>query len=167
MLCGVTTFGQHKTRRILNLDHHLYDNLCDRWVRQLSKPQPFICVSASVNPQDYNKLGFTLDTEPESRSIQGMANTGCQSCLAEIKTIHQLSLTDKDLIPVSMCMHAANNRDIKILGAAAITYTVESKSSLTLETCQITHVTDSTDKVFLSSEACVELGMISMTFPAI
>ena len=64
-------------------------------------------------------------------------------------------------------MHAANNRGIKILGAVAITYTGESKSGLTLNTRQITYVTDSTDKVFLSRDACVELGMISKNFPAI
>ena len=167
MLCGVSTLGQHKGRRTLNLDHHLYDNLCDRWVRQSSKPQPFIRVSASVDPQDYNKLGFTLNTEPKTRAIRAMADTGCQSCLAGIKAIHQLGLTEKDLIPVSMRMHAANNRGIKILGAVAITYTGESKSGLTLETRQITYVTDSTDKVFLSREACVELGMISKDFPTI
>ena len=68
-LCAVSTFGQHKGRRTLNLDHHLYDNLCDRWVRQPSKPQPFIRVKACVDPQDYDKLGFTLNTEPKTRAI--------------------------------------------------------------------------------------------------
>ena len=96
-----------------------------------------------------------------------MADTGCQSCLAGINAIKVLGLTEKDLIPVSMRMHAANNRGIKILGAVAITFSGESKSGLTLETRQITYVTDSTDKVFLSREACVELGMISQNFPAI
>jgi len=96
-----------------------------------------------------------------------MADTGCQSCLAGINAIKVLGLTEKDLIPVSMRMHAANNRGIKILGAVAITFSGESKSGHTLETRQITYVTDSTDKVFLSREACVELGMISKNFPAI
>ena len=64
-------------------------------------------------------------------------------------------------------MHAANNHGIKILGAAVIRYSGETESGHIVETRQITYITDSTDKVFLSREACVELGMISKNFPAI
>ena len=62
-------------------------------------------------------------------------------------------------------MHAANNKGIKILGAAIVRYSGKSEAGQTLETRQITYVTDSSDKIFLSREACEGLGMISPKFP--
>ncbi|CAC5376347.1 unnamed protein product [Mytilus coruscus] len=45
-----------------------------------------------------------------------MADTGCQSFLAGIKVLHKIGLTKRDLIPVNMQIHAANNKGIVILG---------------------------------------------------
>ena len=166
-LCTISTFGQHKGRRSINLDHHLYDNLCDRWVRQASKPQPFVQVNVAIHQTDYKDFGFTLRPEPDTVNKYAMADTGCQSCLAGLRAVRQLGLTEKDLIPVSMRMHAANNNNIKILGAAIIRFSGRSESGQVLETRQITYVTDSSDKIFLSREACEELGMITPNFPKI
>jgi hypothetical protein len=96
-----------------------------------------------------------------------MADTGCQSCLASLKIIQHLGLREKDLIPVTMRMYAANNNGINILGATILRLSGKSKSGDALATRQITYVTDDSDKLFLSREACMALGMISNTFPTI
>ncbi|KAK3875216.1 hypothetical protein Pcinc_011499 [Petrolisthes cinctipes] len=75
-----------------------------------------------------------------------MADTGCQSCLASSKMIHELGLNKHHLIPVTMKMTAADNHSINIIGALVL------------------HITD---KLFLSKQACVALGMIPKTFPTI
>ena len=51
-----------------------------------------------------------------------------------------------------MKMHAANNKGIKILGAAIVRYSSISDTGQIIETRQITYVTDSSDKIFLSRE---------------
>ena len=88
-----------------------------------------------------------------------MANTGCQSCLAGIKVIY------RHLIPVTLKMHAANNKGITILGA--ITLRFAGKQGNMIETRQITYVTDNSDNLYISREACVCLQMITDTFPTI
>ena len=72
-----------------------------------------------MEDQDYIDLGFKpIVNNPESSiTVPTMADTGCQSCLAGFKIVQQLGLTKKDLIPVKMKMHAANDRPISILGA--------------------------------------------------
>ena len=94
-----------------------------------------------------------------------MADTGCQSCLAGIKVIHSLNLKRTDLIPVTMKMKAANNKGINILGAAILRYIGKDKHGNLVETKQLAYVTDNSDNIFLSKEACISLGMIPDSFP--
>ena len=66
-----------------------------------------------------------------------------------------------DLIPVTMKMHAANSEGIKILGAIIARFSAKAVSGETFTIRQITYITDGANKLFLSREACVALGMIS------
>ncbi|CAB4041678.1 Hypothetical predicted protein, partial [Paramuricea clavata] len=152
----------------ISIDHHLYNQLNDCWVRQSSKPQPFITLATTVCPEDYKTFGMTPPEIPRRRlQIPVMADTGCQSCLASMKIIERFGLQQKDLIPVTMRMVAANNKGINILGATILRFSGRSKSGATLETRQITYVTSDSERLFLSREACVAFGMISETFPTV
>ncbi|XP_061178429.1 uncharacterized protein LOC133187074 [Saccostrea echinata] len=110
----------HPSNKTIAIDHHLYDQLSDTWIRKRSKPQPFINVIIKLLPEDHKALGFSLKATTKTIKLPAMADTGCQSCLAGIKVIHRLGLTKLDLIPVTMKMHAANNGGIKILGATIL-----------------------------------------------
>ena len=66
-----------------------------------------------------------------------------------------------------MKMYRACNDGIKILGATILHFSGTSPSGASLETRQLTYITDDSDKVFLSREVCKELGMISEQFPTI
>ena len=70
---------------------HLYDHLNDKWIRQASKPQPYIQVRTTLCPEDYSALGFRINTSGISTYMPTMADTGWQGCLAGIKAIHKLN----------------------------------------------------------------------------
>jgi hypothetical protein len=63
-------------------------------------------------------------------------------------------------------MQAADNRDIGILGATILRLSGKSSKGEEKSTRQMVYVTNSTDKMFLSREACADLGIISQEFPA-
>lgn len=149
------------------LDHHLYDNLTNTWKKQASKSQPFIKLRITSSQEDFEHLGYCIDFQPTSCMLPAMADTGCQSCLVGMKIIQQLGFSHSDLIPVHMKMHAANNKGINILGAVILRYTGADLHNNEVSTRQLTYVTDCCDKLFLSREACVALGMISSQFPTI
>ena len=151
----------------VSLDHHTYNQLTDTWVRQASKPQPFIKVTATISTSGYTAFGLTITKPTTPVTFSAITDTGCQSCLAGISAIHRLGMTRKDLIPVTLQMHAANNAKIAILGAAILQFSGQSNSGKTLVSRQLVYITDSTDKVFLSREACTDLGLISRQFPSI
>ena len=135
--------------------------MCDRWSCQPSKAQPFITLVLSTHTDDYEALGFKLTCPPSSSTIQGMAD------ICSLQIIRKLGISEKDLIPVTKRMHAANKQNIKILGAVIVRLSGQSKAGRKLQTRQILYVTDSADKLFISREACTSLGMISEDFPAI
>ena len=166
-LCTATSLSR-PSKGVVSLDHHLYCHLTDHWVRQPSKPQPFITLTASAHPEDYTALGYH---PPKSRltpaQLSAMADTGCQSCLASIKVIRRLGLCESDLIPVTMKMHAVNNNGINILGAVILRFSGRSPSGKALESRQIVYVTSDSDKLFLSRETCTALGIITKNFPMV
>ena len=99
--------------------------------------------------------------------MSAMADTGCQSCLAGIKIANRLGFSERNLIPVTLKMHAANNRNIKILGACVLRFSGKNSTGEMLATRRLVYITDSSDKLFLSREACSALGIITDSFPRI
>ena len=64
-------------------------------------------------------------------------------------------------------MQVANNNNILILGAALLRLSGKSNEGEERSTRQMIYVTDNTDKLFLSREACVNLQIIPNTLPTI
>ena len=95
----------------------MYDELSDTWDKQHSKSQLFLNVTAKVTTEDYAALGFHLERDTNTALLPAMADTGCQSCHAGLKVLHRLGLRESDLSPVTMKMHTATYRGIKILGS--------------------------------------------------
>ena len=149
------------------LDHHIYDEPTNRWLRRPSKSQPFVRLCAKIQKVDYENFGFHLSVLSNAISVEAMADTGCQSCLAGFKFIEKLKLSSKDLIPVNMQMHSADNHDISILGAVILRLSGRDQLGDERITRQIIYITDSTDKLFFSREACMDLGIISAHFPVV
>ena len=164
-LCNIDA-NDHST---LALDHHIYNEFNNAWEKRNSDPQPFIQVFVQALPSDANDLGLPskFSSPTPVASYRAMADTGCQSCLAGTKLLERLKLTEKDLITVNMNMTAANNCKINIRGALVLRIRGRSPTGTKLETRQIVYFTDSTDRFFLSKQACIALGLISNHFPTI
>ena len=118
-LCTVSS-SSNKSKRSIAIGHHQFDNMSETWLSRVSRPQPFVSVKIQASHKDYKALGFSLHTPSKSTSQPAMADTGCQSCLAGIIVLYRLGLTQADLIPVTMQMHAADNKSINILGATLL-----------------------------------------------
>ena len=116
-LCEVTS---EMIDKYATLDHHIHNQSTGKWSKRQSKSQPFIRLYMCVRREDYECFGFKLRTPQSQILTYAMTDTGCQSCLAGLKVIQRLRLTAKDLIPVRLKMHAADNHAIKILGATIL-----------------------------------------------
>ena len=65
-------------------------------------------------------IDTTLQSHTRESSIQALADTGCQSCLAGTFILRQLGIKQSDLTKTSMKMRAANHDPISILGAIVL-----------------------------------------------
>ena len=115
--CEITSADGTKST---TLDHHVFDRFTKEWLRRHSKPQPYIRLQMSIRREDYDHFGFPLRIPQERSFVSAMANTGCQSCLAGLKIVKKLGLSIKDLIPVDIKMHAADNHDNQVILGATI-----------------------------------------------
>ena len=154
----------------LTIDHHLFDNLKNTWIKGRSKPQPTITLSATplradfavaAHGQSYTKSMTNCTT------ITAMADTGCQSCLAGTSLLRKLGLTPSNLFPVKTKMRSANNEGIRLLGAILLKLSGSDAKGRIFSTKQMTYITNCSDTFFLSRGACVDLGIISDRFPTI
>ena len=163
-LCTVT---MHRGRKSVILDHHLYHESTDTWVKEPSQPQPHIKLLMRVQREDYEQFGFAPQANQRNATVYAMADTGCQSCLAGIDNVHKLGLHKRNLIPVKIRMHAANNDNINILEAAILRFSGQDGSGNVVETRQLVYVTDTSSQLFFSKEACIALRVITDRFPTV
>ena len=89
-----------------------------------------------------------------------------QSCLVIRKIIQRFGLQEKDFIPVTMCMFAASDSSINILGATILRLSGKSKNGELLKTCQITSYQQLGTDVYKPRDS-IALGVISEQFPMI
>lgn len=148
------------------IGHHVYDNLRNVWLQKRSQQQPYVNIEVSLHPDDLRTFGCSASPPTKPATIRAMADTGCQSCLAGVGILNKLGLRPADLIPVSLQLQTANCQNINILGAITLTFTGNGPHG-PVQSKQLTYITDESDKVFLSREACTDLGIISKTFPTI
>lgn len=87
--------------------------MSDTWIQQLSKPQSYVSLTAMTVIDDYECFGYKSSflSKPKTFTITVMADIGCQSCLTGIRVVNHLGLTECNLIPVAMKMHAINNKN--------------------------------------------------------
>lgn len=171
--CSITTSDEavsaiRNTKQINSkLGHHMYDQRTEGWRRSISDPQPFLQLTVTAERADYISLGIPAPMKFHPVVVSAMADTGCQSCLIGVKVIIKMGIKLSELANVSMMMHTANNNSINILGAAPLRFSGTNSTGQRVETRQMVYVTDETEKVFLSKDACKALGMISSCFPSI
>ena len=126
--CGITSGAQEVTHRvdvddIKALRHHIYNEQKDTWLKGPSEPHPYITLKVCVYPENYDHLGCQTPPETmQSHTIEAMADTGCQSCLASETLIQKLGIKREHLIKVRLQMKTANKQQVKILGAILVRF---------------------------------------------
>ena len=84
-----------------------------------------------------------------------------------ISMVRNLGLHRHNLIPIKIEMYAVNDHNINILGAAILKFSGQDRAGNTIETRQLTYVTDTSNRLFISKEACTVLWIITDKFPTI
>lgn len=161
-ICATTT----RATNPIKLSHHVFNDM-EGWRQRRSLPQPEITITARVCKDDYAHFRAVLKSSPSGGPISAIADTGCQSCLIGLNVVYKLGFRKADLLAVEHKMNAVNKNAINIVGAVLLRFCGSDKDGYPIETAQLCYVTPDTNKTFLSREACVDLGLISVGFPSL
>ena len=129
------------------------------------EPHPVVTLTVSTDESDYDHLRLPC---PKMRPTKCavVSDSGCQSCLLGLKTFNSFGLKKPSLVPVKGRMTAINGEQVSILGAVFLRLEgTDANNGQKVQTAVMAHVTESTDRFYISRQAMRELGIISHDFP--
>jgi len=148
------------------MPHHVFDGTRG-WMQSPPKPHPTISLTVSVDQSDYDHLRLPCPKMRPTKCLV-VTDSGCQSALLGLKLFHQFGLSKSCLVPVKGRMNAINNEGIDILGAVFLRLEGKDASSgASVKTAVMAHVSQSTDRFYISQQAMRELGILEHDFPKI
>ena len=149
---------RYKGRKAIVLSHHIFDS-ANGWRQRSADKQPMLKVRIEPCRDMYEELEISYPSVKGS-VIEGIADTGAQSCLWGLSQFYKCGFKKHQLIPVKQRMQAANRECIDIRGALFLTVKASD---------QVTHVmvyvSPDVQGMYFSKQCLKELGVISEKFP--
>ena len=84
-----------------------------------------------------------------------------------LRTVYQMGLGKKHIIPVGMTIKAANTGGLKLLGGVLVRIRGKNRQGREIVTRQLAYIAEEVERVFLSKKAAEDLGIIDKEFPTI
>ena len=149
------------------LPHHTYE-MFRGWIQRRPEPHPAISITMSLCESAYTDLNLpTPRVTSKQPKLPSLPDTGAQMVVAGLPQLHKLGITKKELIPLSNGISAADNSGLGLLGGVLINITGQCKDGSTVSTKQLCYIAEGIDCLFLSRQACRELGIIGDDFPCL
>ena len=154
-------------RDIRSLPHYVHDRF-KGWVARPPAPHPMVPTTVSLCASGYMELQLpTPRVTSKSVDMQGMTDSGAQMTVAGLNLVHSLGITRRELIPLATKVNAANNSGLGLLGGILITIAGKDKTGSMRKSNQLCYISDVVSTLYLSEQACEDLGIIEEDFPNI
>ena len=151
---------------VIPMPHHIFDGT-KGWMQTPVEPHPVITLAAFTDESDYTHLRLPCPSMRPTK-VTVVTDSGCQSSLLGLQTMHKLGLKKSCLVPVKGKMSAINGEGINILGAVFLRLEgTDASTGQAVQTAVMAHVTESTDRFYISRQAMRELGIIPHDFPKV
>ena len=150
------------TKKAESLSHAEYSSE-KGWITKRSKEHPQVTVGIEVSTEDYAIFNIPIRQKHfNSLSRIAIVDTGAMIMVAGRNLMRSLGLDETDLFPVETSLTAAGNSRLNILGGVFLK--VQGKNNFTKQIC---YIQDNDSKIYLSRNACENLGIIPPTFPTL
>ena len=157
---------ENQRPQAIPMPHHIFDGT-KGWMQTPVEPHPVVTLTVSTDESDYDHLHLPCPKMKPTKCV-AVADSGCQSVLLGLKTFNKLGLKKSSLVPVTGRMSAINGEGINILGAVFLRLEgTDANTGQTVQTAVMAHVSESTDRFYISRQAMRELGIIAHDFPKV
>ena len=133
------------------LGNHTLAPQATSWKLGQAKTPPYATVDIQAHHVDYTALGFQLKAGTHKTSAKALLDTGCQSCVMDLDTLHKLDMSTQDLLPVRLQMRVANGSKLHLLGGVILRLTNRLRD---ITIGQTVFVTREATKFYLNRETC-------------
>ena len=144
------------------LSHHIYSKQ-HGWVKKGAMDKPMVTVQAKVDIPAYLTLRIrvpNLNVRPATGPC--LADTGASICLAGKQFMRSLGMNESHLTPCDMSVTGANSASIKVMGAMLVEFSSKQGNNTSK---QVVYVCEGVSGALLSLEACIDLGLVTNSFP--
>ena len=156
-----------KGKLMRTLPHHTYE-MFKGWVQRRPEPHPVTSVTMSLCDSAYRELSLPTPRVTNKQHKQAsLPDTGAQMVVAGVAQLHKLGVTKKELIPLSNGIRSADNSGLVLLGGILVNITGKCTDDSLITTRQLCYIAEGIDCLFLSRQACKELGIIGEDFPRV
>ena len=155
------------------LPHHVH-TFTDGWKKCDPASSPTLPVSVSLDRAAYGSLSLPpprlMQRSKAGRAQQqkSVADTGAQVVVAPVQLLHHLAIPDSSVFPLATSINAVNSAPVDIIGGVLLKFSATNpRTGHTRETRQLAYISKTVPAIYLSREACLDLGVISKNFPQI
>ena len=159
--------SRRRGKIIQALPHHTFDEF-KGWLARKPEAHPAITTSISLCTDAYRDLGLPTPAVTKQESKQcSLPDTGAMMTVAGPALIHSLGIKKKELIPLASGVSTADNAGLGMLGGVMINISGRAEDGSSRTSKQLCYIAENIHCLFLSKQACRDLGIIGDNFPKI
>ena len=138
------------------------------WKRQAPKPSPTVQLSVAVDRQAYKELQLALPDfvkkqgAGHARARTGTLDSGAQLTVINKKELQALGVKKNTIFPLALAVSTVTKSSVDLIGGIFLKFSAYDKKSSSIRvTRQLCYVSRSVTGIYLSEEACIDLGYVT------
>ena len=151
---------------------HVVHSIHAGWMQSKAQSSPTLPLQIKIDRAAYTDLKLPAPTTSlrsnRIKSQRSCADTGAQLLTVPTSILSPLGMKETDLFPVATNLNTVTGAPVDIIGGILLILTgTNPHTGVVRSTRQLAYVSRTVPYPFLSREACLDLGLIPATFPAI
>ena len=158
----------------LPLPHHKYDKMARQWKKTPPNPSPTLTVSVQVDRSAYKELQLSppqfvkRNSAGHARERKATADTGAQLTVINVKELMALGVKKESIFRLATSVSTVTRASVDLVGGIFLVISSHDPSSGAVRrTRQLAYVSSTVPGIYLSNEACIDLGCVPKEFPAV
>ena len=156
----------------LPIPHYLYDKEIRQWQQRAPKPSPTVTVTAQLDKMAYAELHLNLPKLVKkpgagySRARRATADTGAQLTVINSRELQALGIKKETIFPIATSVNTVTKSNIDLIGGVFLKFMASNPlTGSKRQTRQLCYVSNTVPGIYLSEQACADLGCVPSSFP--
>ena len=151
---------------------HLVHTVHAGWLARAAQPSPTLPLTVSLDRAAYSTLSLPMPKTsvktPRVKTLTCCADSGAQLTTVPMSILAHLRLPPSSLLPIATHLNTVTGASVDLVGGIFLEFSgVNPDTGVVAKSRQLAYVSNTIPYTFLSREACVDMGLIPASFPAI